>query len=154
MFCWSCITAYQYNESNVTHFSFSLLRIKDLYMFRALLTHPQEAPHKRRLVYCVRMSVGCGTVAVSLQSCHSQLTLYARNIPNAVCVTPLEGEQVMLETCRCPWFSIHWTKSASRWFHYTDIWKIFYQKCLLQALWNIKFQKLISCYFYLDQIPC
>jgi hypothetical protein len=34
-------------------------------MFRALLAHPQEVPHKRRLVYCVRiMSVGCGNVAV------------------------------------------------------------------------------------------
>jgi hypothetical protein len=29
-------------------------------MFRALLAHPQEAPHKRHLVYFVRvMSVGC-----------------------------------------------------------------------------------------------
>jgi hypothetical protein len=32
-----------------------------------------------------------------------------------------EDEQVMLETCRGPWFSINWMKSASRWFHYTDI---------------------------------
>jgi hypothetical protein len=39
-------------------------------MFRALLAHPQEAIHKRNLVYCVRiMSVGCGTVAVLLQPC-------------------------------------------------------------------------------------
>jgi hypothetical protein len=37
-------------------------------MFRALLAGPQEAMHKRQWVYCVRiMSVGCGTVAVSLQ---------------------------------------------------------------------------------------
>jgi hypothetical protein len=35
------------------------LRIKGLYMFRALLAHPQEALHKRHLVYCVRViSVG------------------------------------------------------------------------------------------------
>jgi hypothetical protein len=34
------------------HFSFNLLRIKDLYMFRALLAHPQEALNKRHLVYC------------------------------------------------------------------------------------------------------
>jgi hypothetical protein len=32
---------YQYNETNVMHYSFSVLRIKDLYMFRALLAHPQ-----------------------------------------------------------------------------------------------------------------
>jgi hypothetical protein len=28
--------------------------------------------------------------------------IYARNIPNAVCVAPPEDEQVMLETCRGP----------------------------------------------------
>jgi hypothetical protein len=32
-----------YNETNVIHFSFSLLRIKGLYMFRSLLAHPQDA---------------------------------------------------------------------------------------------------------------
>jgi hypothetical protein len=50
-----------------------------------------------------------------------QLTLYARNIPNAVCVAPPEDEQVMLETRRGPWFSINWMTGTSRWFHYTDI---------------------------------
>jgi hypothetical protein len=64
---------------------------------------------------------GCGTVAVSLQSWHSQLTLYARNIPNAFSGAPPEDEQVILETCRSLWFSINWKKSASRWFQYTDI---------------------------------
>jgi hypothetical protein len=59
--------AHQYNETNEMHFSFSVLRIKGLYMFRALLVHPQEELHKRHLVYCVCiMSVGCGTVAVKL----------------------------------------------------------------------------------------
>jgi hypothetical protein len=88
MFCSPCIIAYQYNETNVTHFLFSLLIIKDLYMFRALLAHPQEVLHKRHLVYCVRiMSVGCGAVAVSLQPCH----YYARNIPSAVCASTSWG---------------------------------------------------------------
>jgi hypothetical protein len=64
-------------------------------MFRALLAHPQEVLHKRYLVYCVRiMSVGCGTVAV--QSCHSQLTLFAGKIPNAVCVAHPEDEKSVL----------------------------------------------------------
>jgi hypothetical protein len=54
-------------------------------------------------------------------SCHGQLTLYACNIPNAVCVTPPEDEQILLETCRGLWFSINWLKSASRWFHYTEM---------------------------------
>jgi hypothetical protein len=42
---WPCITVYQYSETNVMHVSFSLLRIKGLYTFRALLSHPQEALH-------------------------------------------------------------------------------------------------------------
>jgi hypothetical protein len=46
---------YQYNETNVIHLSFSLLRIKGLCMFRALFAHPQEALHKRHLAYCVRI---------------------------------------------------------------------------------------------------
>jgi hypothetical protein len=45
------------------HFSFSLLRIKGLYMFGALRAYPQEVLHKRHVVYCVRIiSVDCGTV--------------------------------------------------------------------------------------------
>jgi hypothetical protein len=80
---------HQYNETKVMHISFNLLRIKSLNMFRALLAHPQET-----------LDVGCGTVAVSLQPYHSQLTIYARNILNAVCATPPKDEQIMLETCR------------------------------------------------------
>jgi hypothetical protein len=39
------------------HFSFNLLRIKRLYMLRALLALPQEALYKRHLIYCVRKGV-------------------------------------------------------------------------------------------------
>jgi hypothetical protein len=60
-------TVYQYSETNVMHFLFSLLGIKRLYMFRALLAYPQEALHKRHLVYCVHfMSVGCTRIEVEL----------------------------------------------------------------------------------------
>jgi hypothetical protein len=52
-------------------------------MFRALLAHPQVARHKPHLVYCVRMSVGWGA---------PKLTLYVRNIPNAVCAVPPEDK--------------------------------------------------------------
>jgi hypothetical protein len=38
---------YQYSETNVMHVLFSLLRIKGLYMFRALLAYPQEALNMR-----------------------------------------------------------------------------------------------------------
>jgi hypothetical protein len=72
----------------VMHFSFNLLRITGLYMFRALLAYPQEALHKRHLVYCVRvMSVGC------------------TNWHN--CAVPPENEQVMLQMCRNPYFLIN-----------------------------------------------
>jgi hypothetical protein len=58
---------------------------------------------------------------VPLQSSCSELTWHARNISSVPCVVPPEDEQVMLETCRGPWFLINWIKSASRWFHYTGI---------------------------------
>jgi hypothetical protein len=58
----------QYNETNVMRFSFNLLRIKGLYMFRALLDHPQEVLHKRQFVCCMRtMSVDGVTIAVKHQ---------------------------------------------------------------------------------------
>jgi hypothetical protein len=48
------------------YFLFGLSRIKGLYTFRALLAHPQEALHKRHLVYCVRvMSVGFANPGVA-----------------------------------------------------------------------------------------
>jgi hypothetical protein len=43
----------QYTETNVRHFLFNFLRIKGLYMFRTVLTHPQQILYKRHLVYCV-----------------------------------------------------------------------------------------------------
>jgi hypothetical protein len=63
MLCWTCVMVYQYNETNVMLFSFNVLRIKSVYLYRPLLAHPQESLYKRHLVYCVRiMSVGCGMV--------------------------------------------------------------------------------------------
>jgi hypothetical protein len=46
---------HHYYETNMMHISLNLLRIKGLYMFQALLAHPQEVQHKRHLVYCVRI---------------------------------------------------------------------------------------------------
>jgi hypothetical protein len=83
LFCWPCIIIHQYSETSVMHFLSNLLRIMGLYMFRALLVHPQEVLHKRHLVCCVRvMSVGCTRIGVELmlqtpvllQSWCSQLT--------------------------------------------------------------------------------
>jgi hypothetical protein len=53
------VKVYQYSETNVMQFLFCLLRIKGLYMFRALLAHPQEELHKRHLVYFVRVRLRC-----------------------------------------------------------------------------------------------
>jgi hypothetical protein len=69
MFCLPCITVYQYSETNVIHFLFSLLRIKSLYIFRALLAHSQEALYKQHLVYCVRvMSVDSTRIEVNFKA--------------------------------------------------------------------------------------
>jgi hypothetical protein len=49
-----------------------LIRIKRLYMFRALLAHPQGALYKRHLIYCVRvMSVGCTRIETNLRNTHA-----------------------------------------------------------------------------------
>jgi hypothetical protein len=49
----------RYSETNVMFIMFNVLRIKSLYMFPALLAHPQEVLDKRHLLYYVRvMSVG------------------------------------------------------------------------------------------------
>jgi hypothetical protein len=78
----------QYNETNVMHFLFSLLTIKGLYMFGALLAHPQEALHKSTLyIACVL----CQLAAPRLEWNTS-----------AVCAASPEYEQVMLETCTGP----------------------------------------------------
>jgi hypothetical protein len=53
MFCWPRITVYQESETNVIHFLIILLRIKSFYIFRALLTHPQEALGTLRACYVI-----------------------------------------------------------------------------------------------------
>jgi hypothetical protein len=45
------------NKTNVMHFLLNLLRIKGLYMLRALLAHRQEVLHKRHLIYCLRVVI-------------------------------------------------------------------------------------------------
>jgi surface polysaccharide O-acyltransferase-like enzyme len=63
--CRTTMGRLQDSETDVMHFLFNLLRIKGLYLFRALLAHTQETLHKRNLVYCVRvMSVGCTRIEV------------------------------------------------------------------------------------------
>jgi hypothetical protein len=78
------ITHHQYNKNNVVRFSFNLLRIKGLYMFRALLAHPQEA--LQNLIWILRAcNISCAavarlqTVAFCNRATAVQLT-YARNI--------------------------------------------------------------------------
>jgi hypothetical protein len=104
MFCWPCTIVYQYNDTTVMHFTFNLLRIKGLYMFRALLAHPQETLHKRHLVYCVLWH-GCSFTATV-----PQLTDIRTQYPKCRLCRPPEDEQVMLETCKGPWFWINWMK--------------------------------------------
>jgi hypothetical protein len=65
------------------HVLFSLLRIKGVYMFRALFAHPQEALH-------------------NVIHFNAAAAKNARHIPTAVHIAPSKDEQVMLETCRGP----------------------------------------------------
>jgi hypothetical protein len=97
------IVGYQYRESNVMHFVFSLLRTKGLYMFRELLAQPQKVQHKRHLVYCVRvMSVGCTRIGVELVSLVQPTDITRTQYTKCRCVAPPEDEHVMLETYRGP----------------------------------------------------
>jgi hypothetical protein len=58
-----------YSETNAMQFLFSLLRLKGLYMFQALIAHPQEVLNKWHLVYYVFViSVGCTRIEVKLCS--------------------------------------------------------------------------------------
>jgi hypothetical protein len=94
MFCWPCIIVYQYIETNVVHFLFSLLRIKGLYMFRPLLTHPQEVLHSSTWYNACML---CQLAAPGLKwNWHK----HKCNIPSVTFSAPPEDEQVMLETCR------------------------------------------------------
>jgi hypothetical protein len=75
MFCWPCIIVHQYSETNVMHFLFNLLRTEGLYMFRALLAHPQKALHKHHLVYCMNQGwSGTSTLVQPTDITHSQCT--------------------------------------------------------------------------------
>jgi hypothetical protein len=130
MFCWPCIIVYQYNETNVKHFSIYWDSKASTCFEHYLLILRRRSTNGIWYIACVYCQLGVTRLkwllvhpqeAVKLQSCHSQLTIYARNIPNAVCEASPEDKQVVLETCRGLWFSIKWMKSASRWFHYTDI---------------------------------
>jgi hypothetical protein len=62
------------------HFLFSLLIIMGLYMFPALLAHPQEVLHKQYLVYCVPvMSVGYSRIIAAMKNIDApMLTRVAR----------------------------------------------------------------------------
>jgi hypothetical protein len=119
MFCWPCIIVYQYNETNMMHFSFSLFRIKGLYMFQPLLAHLQKALHNSIwYIACVL----CQLAVARLQwNCNCATDIISTQYTKCVSAAPPEDEQVMVETCRAPWFSIHWMRSASCSFHYTDV---------------------------------
>jgi hypothetical protein len=92
---------------------------------------------------------GISYIAVKLQPCHRQLTLHARNIPNAVCAGPPEDEHVMLETCRGLWFSINWMKSVSRWFHYTIYYDVRSTKYSVHRFWLQWYLELVCSHDYM-----
>jgi hypothetical protein len=84
------------------HFLFSLLRIKSLYMFRALLAHPQEVLHSDTwYIACVLYQLAAARTEVELVS-WLQPTEITRTQYTNVALAPPEDEQVMLETGRGP----------------------------------------------------
>jgi hypothetical protein len=80
------------------------------------LEHERWSLCKKRIYcYCFQRD------EIFIQSWCSQLTKLARNIAIAVCGSPPEDDQVVLETCTDTYFLINRIKCASPWFHYTDI---------------------------------
>jgi hypothetical protein len=71
MFCWPCIIVQQYSETNLIHFLFNSLRIKGLYIFLALLAHPQKAIYKQQLVYCVGLMFHSNPGAANWHNTHA-----------------------------------------------------------------------------------
>jgi hypothetical protein len=69
------------------------LRIKGLYMIRALLVHLQEALGIMRVCYVSWLHQDISATLILVQPTEKQ----ARSIPRAVCLSPPEDEQVMLE---------------------------------------------------------
>jgi hypothetical protein len=68
---------FQYSKTKVMYVLFSSLKVKGLYMFRALLAHSQEVLHKWHLVYCVRvMSAGCTRVGVPVHYVGFTMLIY------------------------------------------------------------------------------
>jgi hypothetical protein len=68
-------------------------------MFRALFAHPQEALHKRHLVYCVLYQLVAPGLEWNPGAANWQ---HARNMPSAVCIEPPEDGQVVIETYKGP----------------------------------------------------
>jgi hypothetical protein len=65
----TCITVYQYSETNVMHFLFSLLRIKGLYMFRALLAHPRRrCTSDTWYIACILCQLAATSIGVEFRS--------------------------------------------------------------------------------------
>jgi hypothetical protein len=99
MFCWPWIIVYQHSETNVMHFLFNLLWLQGLYVFRALLAHPQKALNKWHLVYCMRlMLAGVEHSNPGAATLHNTHAIYQVPLVQHL----LRKEQVMLEKCRGP----------------------------------------------------
>jgi hypothetical protein len=81
------------------HFLFSLLRIKGLYKFRALLAHPQEVYTNYNWYTAWAL---CRLVATGIGVERQPANIIRKQHTNVVYVSHPEDEQVMVETCRGP----------------------------------------------------
>jgi hypothetical protein len=119
-------TVYQHNGTDEMHFSFSFLRFKGLYMFRITCLSLGGAS---QTALGVLRAYKVSETAIVAQSTDIIRTQYTR----CRLWAPPEDEQVMLETCKGPWFSINWMKSTLRLFHYT----------MMHGQQNIKFCAIV-----------
>jgi ribosomal protein L33 len=108
MFCWPCIIVHQYNETNVMHILFCLLRTKGLYMFRALLAHPQEALYKRYLVYCMRVIIPMQCTKCRLCIAAWGWTSNARNMQRPLILNKLNKKCITLVSLF--WYRVMFSK--------------------------------------------
>jgi hypothetical protein len=120
----------QYSGTNVIHFLFSLLRIKGLYMIRALLAQLQEALHKRhgilRACYVSWLHqdwIGTGVCYVSwLQQDWSGT--------GVCCVSWLQQDWSGTGVCYVSWLHQDWSRTRIM-VQPTDITRTPYTKCRL-----------------------
>jgi hypothetical protein len=123
------------------HFLFNLLRIKGIYMFRAVLAHPQEVLHKRQLVYWVRVVswLHQDWSAPQYTKCHCASP--PEDKQSSFLVQPTDITRTQYTKCRLLSTSWGWASNAG------NMWR----PLILNKL-NKKCLALVSLYWFFESI--